>query len=105
MRGTTPSRDASLEKIQQQTLHLKLKNDALSGKLVSREKMVKCVLEPIITAHTRALTDGARAICALLQPMAVGGATCEEMEAVFRKQLGSIFEHAKRTMLEALEEK
>ena len=88
-------RSYDMERSKQGAIRLALQNQKMKGALIARADVERFIINPINTAHTRALTDGARSISALVQPMVMGGATVEEVEGVIKKQLSSFFHAAK----------
>lgn len=86
-----------MERSKQGAIRLALQNAKTKGTLIARADVERFIIEPINTAHTRALTDGARSIAALVHPMVMGGAPVEEVEVLIKKQLSSFFLAAKKS--------
>ena len=86
------------ERSKQAAIGATLKNLKTKGALAPKADVVKYVIDPICIAHTRILTDGAHSIAGFVGPMAKGGATLEELEAVVYKQLSGFLKVAKRDM-------
>jgi hypothetical protein len=90
--------ELEVERIKQQVIHLRLKNQMASEALVSKDLVVKYIFQPVSTAHMRILTDGVRSMAAQIVPMVQSGASLEEVEKHMRKSLGNFFRAAKKTM-------
>lgn len=86
-----------VERSKQGAIRLALQNAKTKGALIARADVERFIIDPINTAHTRALTDGARSIAALVHPMVMGGAPLEEVEGLIKKQLSSFFLAAKKS--------
>jgi hypothetical protein len=96
--GTAYSKqELEVERIKQQVIHLRLKNQVATESLVSKDLVVKYVFQPVSTAHMRILTDGVRAMSAQIVPMVQSGASLEDVEKHMRKALGNFFRAAKKT--------
>jgi len=88
-----------IEKIQE----TRLKNGEREGTLVSRELVKVAVLEPIDTAHTKLLTDGARSIARTLKQKFDSGADALACERWVSKRIGQFIKAAKSKSKRAIE--
>jgi phage terminase Nu1 subunit (DNA packaging protein) len=89
-------------KLAEQIRDLELKNALKEGRLVSREIMVSGVWNPLETFLVRILSDGAKTIASTVRPMAMSGATREEIEVAVRAELTSFIIPLKESIQKAL---
>lgn len=80
----------------------RLKNEAVSGKLVSRELVHAAIIDPFNAAHLKMLKDGAKSIAAGVVAKHEGGATISELEAYVCDIVGSFIRPVKAKVVRAL---
>lgn len=90
----------SIEDIQEK----RVRNAASAGRLVSRDLVQGCVIDPIERAHVQLLGDGVKTITRRMHDMVKAGKTVEECEQFVSDQITSFIRPLKRTMIKALQE-
>tara|TARA_R100000808_G_C2155423_1_gene167876 strand:- start:21626 stop:22339 length:714 start_codon:yes stop_codon:yes gene_type:complete len=86
----------------------RLKNGKAAGDLVTRDLIVRGVIDPIETAHIKMITDGAKNIANRVHSMAIAGKEVEECERYARETLQSFIRPMKakvaRTIKQEMED-
>jgi len=82
----------------------RIKNAEARGELVSRKLVKVAIIDPINSAHTKLLTDGAKTIARRVVAMTGSGRTLEECEAFVVDQLSSFIRPVKSKVARVVQE-
>lgn len=82
----------------------RLKNGEREGELITRHIVSVGIIDPLNSAHTRLLTDGARSIARKLHTMYAAGSEVTECERWVSERIGSFIKAAKAKAAKVLRE-
>lgn len=76
----------------------RIKNYKTNEELISKDLVVKTIIEPLDTAFARMLRDGSRSVTSILTNKIKAGDTFEDCEAEVTKQLSAFIKPLKKTL-------